>query len=99
MTLVEFQILENGVINEVRVIRTSGIAVFDAGAVDSLYRGSPFNPPPKSILSYDNRVYFRWGFYRNQRKCGTFNATGYILTAPSAVPKPITDSKYSIIDG
>jgi TonB family protein len=100
MTLVEFQILENGVINEVRVIKTSGLAVFDAGAVDSLYRASPFIPPPKTILSYDNKVYFRWGFYRNQRKCGTFNATGYILTAPSAAPVPISDGTVnSIIDG
>jgi len=99
MTLVEFQILENGIINEVHVLRTSGQAVFDAGAVDSLYRASPFLPPPESILSYDRRVYFRWGFYRNQRKCGTFNATGYILTGPAAAPVPIPEDRYSIIDG
>lgn len=99
MTLVEFRILENGTVDDIHVIRTSGQAVFDAAPVDTLYRASPFLPPPKSVLSYDNSVYFRWGFYRNQRKCGTFNATGYILTGPSGVRKPLATDQFQIIDG
>jgi TonB family protein len=99
MALLEFEILENGTVNEVHVIRTSGQAVFDAAAVDSLYRSSPFLPPPKAVLSWNHRVYFRWGFYRNNRKCGTFNAQGYILKAPSAAPQPISYDKFRIIDG
>jgi TonB family protein len=98
-TVVEFQILKNGVINGVHVVETSGLAMFDAGAVDSLYRASPFLPPPEKLLSYDNRVYFRWGFYRNQRKCGTFNATGYILKGPASRPTPVSEEDYTIIDG
>ena len=39
-------------------------------------------PAPSSILSGDGRVYFHWGFYRNQRQCGTFNAEPYILPNP-----------------
>ena len=99
MTLLEFKILEDGTVDDIHVIRTSGQAVFDAAPVDTLYRASPFLPPPKSILSYDNSVYFRWGFYRNQRKCGTFNATGYILKGPAQSPVPISTDKYQIIDG
>ena len=99
MTLVEFRILSDGTVDDVHVIRTSGQAVFDAAPVDTLYRASPFLPPPESILSYDDSVYFRWGFYRNQRKCGTFNATGYILKGPAAAPVPISKDKYQIIDG
>jgi TonB family protein len=95
-TMLEFEILENGVINEVRMLKTSGQSVFDAAAIDSLYRASPFLPPPKSILSWNNRVYFRWGFYRNNRKCGTFNASGYILRAPDAAPVPIDGKQYEM---
>ena len=28
----------------------------------------------------DGRIYLRWGFYRNWRQCGTFNAEPFILT-------------------
>ncbi|MBN2715330.1 MAG: TonB family protein, partial [Deltaproteobacteria bacterium] len=99
MTLLEFRILSDGTVDDIHVIRTSGNAIFDAAPVDTLYRASPFLPPPKTILSYDDSVYFRWGFYRNQRKCGTFNATGYILTGPAQAPVPISRDKYRIIDG
>ena len=99
MAKLEFEILASGMVNEVRVIKTSGNTVFDAAAVDSIYRSSPFDPPPKSILSYNNRVYFRWGFYRNERKCGVFNAEPYMLRAPGSAPEPIPEDKFTIIDG
>jgi TonB family protein len=92
MTKMEFEILADGKINEVRVLKSSGIAVFDAAAVHSLYGASPFIPPPKEILSYNSRVYFRWGFYRNQRKCGVFNAEPYRLRAPDAAPEAIPEA-------
>jgi hypothetical protein len=31
------------------------------------------------IRSPDGRAYVHWGFYRNNRQCGTFNATPFIL--------------------
>lgn len=95
----EFEIFESGHISEIRVIRSSGIAVFDAGAVDSIYRSSPFPPPPKSVLSWNNRVYMRWGFYRNQRKCGVFNVEPYILRAPGAREEPLSVEEFTIDDG
>ncbi|MCU0665096.1 MAG: energy transducer TonB [Myxococcota bacterium] len=94
----EFEILENGDISEVRVVRPSGNTVFDAAAVDSLYRAAPYPPPPPQILSWNRRFYVRWGFYRNSRKCGMFNAEPYILSAPSARPEPLPPDKL-IVDG
>jgi hypothetical protein len=29
-----------------------------------------------------------WGFYRNERQCGTFNARPYILPHPGDTPAP-----------
>jgi TonB family protein len=95
----EFEIFESGQISEVRVIRTSGNTVFDAGAVDSIYRSSPFPPPPKSVLSWNRRVYLRWGFYRNNRKCGVFNVEPYILKAPGAEKEDLPVDRFTIDDG
>lgn len=94
----EFEILESGNISEVRVVRPSGNMVFDAAAVDSLYRAAPYPTPPMQILSWNRRFYVRWGFYRNNRKCGMFNAEPFILRAPSARPEPLPPEKM-IIDG
>jgi TonB family protein len=99
VTLMEFEILASGKINEVHVLKTSGNAVFDAAAVHALYGASPFLPPPADTLSWNNRVYFRWGFHRNQRKCGTFNAEPYRLRAPNAAPEAIPDDSQAITDG
>ena len=95
----EFEIFESGQISEIRVVRTSGNTVFDAGAVDSIYRSAPFPAPPKSVLSWNRRVYLRWGFYRNNRKCGVFNVEPYILKAPGAKEEPLPVDKFTIDDG
>lgn len=99
MATTEFEILANGRVNEVRVVKSSGNAVFDAAAVDSILRGSPYRPPPKEILSWNDRLYLRWGFYRNERKCGAFNAEPYILVAPGAEKQSIPFDKFMIKDG
>jgi len=99
MTKMEFEILSSGVVNEIRVLKSSGNTVFDAAAVDSIYRSSPFNPPPTTLLSYNDRVYFRWGFYRNHRKCGVFNAEPYLLKAPGAAPEAIAPERFDVTGG
>ena len=99
MTKMEFEILSTGVVNDIHVIKTSGNTVFDAAAVDSIFRSSPFNRPPKAILSYNDRVYFRWGFYRNHRMCGVFNAEPYMLRAPGAAPEAIDPEDFMFDDG
>jgi TonB family protein len=95
----EFEIFESGKISEIRVVRSSGNMVFDAGAVDSIYRSSPFPPPPKSVLSWNRRVYLRWGFYRNHRKCGVFNVEPYILRAPGATEEALPVDKFTVEGG
>jgi outer membrane biosynthesis protein TonB len=99
MTKMEFEILATGVVNDIHVIKTSGNSVFDAAAVDSIFRSSPFRPPPQAILSYNDRVYFRWGFYRNHRMCGVFNAEPYLLRAPGAAPEAIDPGNFMFDDG
>jgi len=82
MTKLEIVLNQDGSVHRVGVVRSSGLLPFDYGAFNSVLRGQPYPPAPSSILSGDGRVYFHWGFYRNQRQCGTFNAEPYILPNP-----------------
>jgi outer membrane biosynthesis protein TonB len=82
MTKLEIVLNRDGSVHRIGVVRSSGLLPFDFGAFNSVLRGQPYPPAPSSILSGDGRVYFHWGFYRNQRQCGTFNAEPYILPNP-----------------
>jgi hypothetical protein len=82
MTKLEIVLNRDGSVHRVGVVRSSGLLPFDFGAFNSVLRAQPYPPAPSSILSGDGRVYFHWGFYRNQRQCGTFNAEPYILPNP-----------------
>lgn len=82
MTKLEIVLNRDGSVHRVGIVRSSGLLPFDFGAFNSVLRGQPYPPAPSSILSGDGRVYFHWGFYRNQRQCGTFNAEPYILPNP-----------------
>jgi TonB family protein len=86
-TDLEIVIAPDGQVAEVGVVRSSGQLAFDAAAVDSAYRSGPHPSPPDVIKSGDGRVYFHWGFYRNARQCGTFNATPYLLPDPPNLPR------------
>jgi chemotaxis protein histidine kinase CheA len=86
MTKLEIVLNRDGSVHRVGVVRSSGLLPFDFGAFNSVLRGQPYPPPPSSILSGDGRVYFHWGFYRNQRQCGTFNAEPYIIPNPRGTP-------------
>jgi hypothetical protein len=86
MTKLEIVLNRDGSVHRVGVVRSSGLLPFDFGAFNSVLRGQPYAPAPSSILSGDGRVYFHWGFYRNQRQCGTFNAEPYILPNPRGTP-------------
>jgi len=99
MAKLEFEVMKTGAINDIHVVRSSGNTVFDAAAVDSIYRSGPFPPPPVEILSWNERVYMRWGFYRNNRKCGLFNAEPYILRAPGAAPEDVPQEEFMVDDG
>jgi len=78
----EFEIMENGHADDVKVIKSSGHTLFDVAAVETIYNASPFPPPPEILLSYNRRVYIHWRFDRNHRQCGVWNAEPYILKGP-----------------
>ncbi|QQR89149.1 MAG: TonB C-terminal domain-containing protein [Myxococcales bacterium] len=81
-TKLEIIITQDGTIDRVGVVETSGFLPFDYGAFNAVMRGQPYPSAPQSILSGDGRVYLHWAFYRNERQCGTFNAEPYILPNP-----------------
>lgn len=71
----------DGSIHRVGIVRQSGNLVFDQGAFTAVHNGAPYGNAPPGILSDDGHVYLHWGFYRNQRQCGTFNARPYLVRA------------------
>jgi TonB family protein len=87
MVKLEFVIEEDGSIEKVTVVRSSGNLVYDVAAIDAIYAGQPYPPPPDIIKSYDDKVYMRWGMYRNHSQCGVWNAEPYILAAPKQKKK------------
>jgi TonB family protein len=87
-TTLEIVLNGDGSVHQVGVVKTSGFMPFDYGAFDAVMRAAPYPPAPRSILSGDGRVYVHWGFYRNERQCGTFNARPFILPHPGETPAP-----------
>ncbi|MGB5812872.1 MAG: hypothetical protein WBG86_20235 [Polyangiales bacterium] len=86
MTELEIVLNRDGSVHRVGVAKSSGLLPFDFGAFNSVLRGQPYPPAPDSILSGDGRAYIHWGFYKNHRQCGTFNAEPYILPNPPGTP-------------
>jgi len=90
-TLVEIVLERDGSVHRVGIVRGSGLLPFDVAALNAVRRSGPYGEAPGAILSPDQRVYVRWGFYRNHRQCGTFNAEPFILPSggtPSPTPPP-----------
>lgn len=85
-TKLEIILNRDGTVHRIGVVKTSGFLPFDHGAFASVMRGQPYPEAPSQIVSGDGRVYFHWGFYRNERQCGTFNAEPYILPNPPGTP-------------
>lgn len=90
VTTLEVILNKDGTVHRVGVVSSSGILQFDYGAFSAVMNGAPYPEAPSSILSGDGRVYFHWGFYRNERQCGTFNAQAFILPNPPP-SQPIKD--------
>jgi TonB family protein len=93
MVKLEFVVLADGSIEKVTVVRSSGNLVYDVAAIDALYAGQAYPPPPEIVKSYDGKVYMRWGMYRNHSQCGVWNAEPYILAAPGSKKKKLTPPK------
>jgi outer membrane biosynthesis protein TonB len=76
----EISVNPDGTLHKVTIAKTSGKTEFDVAAVDTVISSGPYEATPEAIRSVDGRIYLRWGFYRNWRQCGTFNAEPFILT-------------------
>jgi TonB family protein len=79
---------EDGSIVRMGVVKTSGVTAFDAAALESMQRASPFGKPPAAIVSPDGNVYLHWEFHRNPIvACSTINARPFMLKgAPADTP-------------
>lgn len=102
-TDIEVALNPDGTVFKTTIAKTSGNLEFDVAALDTILSSGPYEATPEVIRSVDQRVYLRWGFYRNWRQCGTFNAHPFILTeipggivplegAEGAAKKPVTGS-------
>lgn len=72
-TVVELAIASDGAVAEATVVTASGQPDFDAAALDAVRGANPEEVPPVDFRGADGRVHLRWGFYRNERECSTFN--------------------------
>lgn len=89
ITALEVVLDKQGRLVKMGVTKTSGLTMFDAGALDSVWRAQPFGPAPEAIVSSDGRVYLHWEFHRNPMyACSTMNARPFILNNPPPVEEP-----------
>ena len=99
VTTVEIVLTRGGAVHSLGIVRSSGVLPFDVAALNAVRRSAPFGDAPSAILSGDGRVYVRWGFHRDHRQCGTFNAEPFILPAPGSGPTPSTPPPSTTDDG
>ena len=83
-TVVEIVLNRDGTIDKLTTVKYSGNSVFDAAARENVFASGPFPNPPDSIVSPDGKIYVHWAFNRNNRACGTFQATPFIRDGSSA---------------
>jgi TonB family protein len=79
-TKLEFVIQSpSGTIESINIVESSGELMYDAEALSISYTVGPHPNPPAEIVSPDGKVYVHWNFWRDQRQCGTFGASIYIV--------------------
>jgi hypothetical protein len=69
----------SGVVDAVNIVDSSGELMFDAEAVSISHMIGPHRQPPGEIVSPDGKVYIHWNFWRDQRQCGPFGASVFIV--------------------
>lgn len=83
-TRLEVVLTRDGHIQQMGVVRSSGVSEFDIAALDSVDRAQPFGPAPDAIVSvgFDGFVYLQWEFRRNEiYACSTMGARPYLLAS------------------
>jgi TonB family protein len=80
---------QTGLIRNLVVVRSSGLAEFDALAVESVRRAGPFDDAPPEIRSSDGNVYVHWQFMRDEVfACSTMHVRPFLLSLPASGPPP-----------
>lgn len=89
---------EDGRIVRMGITKSSGVTMFDVGALESVKKAAPYGVPPGSIISSDGNVYLHWEFHRRLTyACSTYFARPFILnidqkqTPPRVEPPPRKD--------
>jgi TonB family protein len=62
-TLVNVTLDQKGVLEDIRIEKSSGLDFLDLEAVASFQRAQPFPNPPAGLLEDDSKVRFSFGFY------------------------------------
>jgi TonB family protein len=84
----ELVVAADGRIQQLGIVRTSGITAFDVAALDSVDRAQPFQPTPTAIRSPDGNVYLHWEFHRNERlACSTWGSRPFVLSGAPGSPR------------
>ncbi|MBN2530676.1 MAG: TonB family protein [Deltaproteobacteria bacterium] len=86
----EFEILPSGELGDLRLVRSSRHTVFDSAALDTVIKSAPFAPPPKSLLSKNNRSYVQWTFQRDWKK-NTWGQGHLYLLSPLSNSDSVTE--------
>ena len=79
LATLEFVLNGDGTIDNIKVIRSSGLAAYDVAAVDVAYSAGPYPNAPKAIRSANGKIYIHWDFHRDDRQCATSGVNYYIL--------------------
>ena len=66
VTRLEIVLAADGRVARMGVVRSSGVAEFDAAALDAVDRARPFPPIPSAILSADGNAYMHGEFDRDE---------------------------------
>jgi TonB family protein len=88
---VEIVLDRDGNIEKVTTVRHSGNLAFDAAAREVIHSSGPFPDPPSEIRSGNGKIYLHWAFHRDERACGTFGASPFILDNAGAGARPDPD--------
>lgn len=83
-TRLEVVLTRDGEIQQMGVVRSSGVPDFDIAALDSVDRARPFGRAPDAIVSvsFDGFIYLQWEFHRNEvYACSTMGARPYLLAS------------------
>ena len=88
MAKLEIVLKGDGTVDKVTVVRSSGMVMFDAQAIDVVYSAGPYADPPRAIRSANGKIYIHWTFHRDDRQCATSGVDYFILdNAPAGGDK------------